>query len=90
MGNKLITPHTTRVPRKCNAECYQTRIEPILNKKHVSQSNLRVTSLCLTYVLYLNMIPLLDGFFRKLTYFLEVLRDWYICFSDAGCSVNKI
>ncbi|XP_060176256.1 O-fucosyltransferase 6-like isoform X2 [Lycium barbarum] len=37
MGNKLITPHTTRVPRKCNAECYQTRIQPILNKKHAVQ-----------------------------------------------------
>ncbi|XP_055807954.1 O-fucosyltransferase 6-like isoform X1 [Solanum dulcamara] len=37
MGDKLITPHTTRVPRKCNAECYQTRIQPILNKKHAVQ-----------------------------------------------------
>ncbi|KAJ8570970.1 hypothetical protein K7X08_037942 [Anisodus acutangulus] len=37
MGNKLISPHTTRVPRKCNAECYQTRIQPILNKKHAVQ-----------------------------------------------------
>ncbi|KAJ8533723.1 hypothetical protein K7X08_007047 [Anisodus acutangulus] len=37
MGNKLITPHTTRVPRKCNAECYRTRIQPILNKKHAVQ-----------------------------------------------------
>ncbi|XP_006365316.1 uncharacterized protein At1g04910-like [Solanum tuberosum] len=37
MGNELIIPHTTRVPRKCNAECYQTRIQPILNKKHAVQ-----------------------------------------------------
>ncbi|CAN4084758.1 unnamed protein product [Withania somnifera] len=37
MGNKLIIPHTTRVPRKCNAECYRTRIQPILNKKHAVQ-----------------------------------------------------
>ncbi|XP_004249701.1 O-fucosyltransferase 6-like [Solanum lycopersicum] len=37
MGNELIIPHTTRVPRKCNAECYQTRIRPILNKKHAVQ-----------------------------------------------------
>ncbi|OIT24783.1 PREDICTED: uncharacterized protein At1g04910-like [Nicotiana attenuata] len=37
MGNKLIKPHTTRVPRKCNAKCYQTRIQPILIKKHAVQ-----------------------------------------------------
>lgn len=68
MGNKLIKPHTTRVPRKCNAKCYQTRIQPILIKKHVSQSTLiRITSLCLACVLYLNMMSLLDkGIFVSL------------------------
>ncbi|CAN4112620.1 unnamed protein product [Withania somnifera] len=36
-GDKVITPYTTRVPRKCNAKCYQTRILPILKKKHAVQ-----------------------------------------------------
>ncbi|KAF3623859.1 putative nucleolar complex protein 4 -like protein [Capsicum annuum] len=35
--DKVITPYTTRVPRKCNAKCYQTRILPILKKKHAVQ-----------------------------------------------------
>ncbi|TMW83649.1 hypothetical protein EJD97_001091 [Solanum chilense] len=37
IGDKIITPYTTRVPRKCNAKCYQTRILPILKKKHAVQ-----------------------------------------------------
>ncbi|XP_009793733.1 O-fucosyltransferase 6 [Nicotiana tabacum] len=37
IGDKVITPYTTRVPRKCNAKCYQTRILPILKKKHAVQ-----------------------------------------------------
>lgn len=37
IGNKVITPYTTRVPRKCNANCYQTRILPILKKKRAVQ-----------------------------------------------------
>lgn len=37
IGGKIITPYTTRVPRKCNAKCYQTRILPILKKKHAVQ-----------------------------------------------------
>ncbi|KAG9155336.1 hypothetical protein Leryth_027209 [Lithospermum erythrorhizon] len=31
---KATTPYTTRAPRKCNAQCYQTRILPLLEKKH--------------------------------------------------------
>ncbi|KAJ8572121.1 hypothetical protein K7X08_008632 [Anisodus acutangulus] len=37
IGDKVITPYTTRVPRKCNVKCYQTRILPILKKKHAVQ-----------------------------------------------------
>ncbi|MCD9644198.1 hypothetical protein HAX54_032346 [Datura stramonium] len=39
MGNKLINPHTTRVPRKCNAECYKTRIAVRLTKFDYRLSN---------------------------------------------------
>lgn len=85
MGNELIIPHTTRVPRKCNAECYQTRIRPILNKKHVSQFNVRITSLSSTCFLYLNMVPLLDRNFCKITCSLSKLMFcfscWFMCMS---------
>ncbi|KAJ8530321.1 hypothetical protein K7X08_037156 [Anisodus acutangulus] len=37
IGDKVITPYRTRVPRKCNAKCYETRILPILKKKHAVQ-----------------------------------------------------
>ncbi|XP_019150754.1 PREDICTED: uncharacterized protein At1g04910-like [Ipomoea nil] len=33
-GGKTITPYSTSVPRKCNEMCYQTRILPLLVKKH--------------------------------------------------------
>lgn len=79
MGNELIIPHTTRVPRKCNAECYQTRIRPILNKKHVSQFNVRITSLSSTCFLYLNMVPLLDRNFCKITCSLSKLMFCFSC-----------
>lgn len=36
MGGKVVTPFSTRVPRKCTPKCYQDRILPVLNKKHVS------------------------------------------------------
>lgn len=32
--SKYISPYRTRVPRKCNPQCYKTRILPLLNKKH--------------------------------------------------------
>lgn len=35
-GGKPMSPYTMRVPRKCNAKCYQNRVVPVLNKKHVS------------------------------------------------------
>lgn len=35
-GGKVLTPHTMRVPRKCTPKCYQSRLLPVLNKKHVS------------------------------------------------------
>ncbi|XP_021285713.1 uncharacterized protein At1g04910 [Herrania umbratica] len=33
-GGKAWIPRSMRVPRKCNPKCYQTRLLPILNKKH--------------------------------------------------------
>ncbi|XVE93985.1 hypothetical protein REPUB_Repub01dG0241400 [Reevesia pubescens] len=33
-GGKALIPRSMRVPRKCNAKCYQTRVLPVLNKKH--------------------------------------------------------
>ncbi|OWM84010.1 hypothetical protein CDL15_Pgr004441 [Punica granatum] len=36
-GGKAWTPHTMRVPRKCTPKCYQTRVLPVLNKKHAVQ-----------------------------------------------------
>ncbi|KAK9000211.1 hypothetical protein V6N11_080714 [Hibiscus sabdariffa] len=33
-GGEAWVPHM-RVPRKCNSECYQTRVLPVLNTKHV-------------------------------------------------------
>ena len=36
-GGKLVgTPYTMRVPRKCTPKCYQTRVVPALQKRHVS------------------------------------------------------
>lgn len=36
-GGKLIrAPYNMRVPRKCTPRCYQTRVLPVLLKKHVS------------------------------------------------------
>ncbi|GMI88001.1 hypothetical protein like AT1G20550 [Hibiscus trionum] len=32
---KAWVPRSMRVPRKCNSECYQTRVLPVLNKRHV-------------------------------------------------------
>ncbi|KAM7517349.1 hypothetical protein LguiA_006932 [Lonicera macranthoides] len=34
---KTWTPYTMRVPRKCNAKCYQNRLVPVLLKKHAVQ-----------------------------------------------------
>ncbi|XXG39139.1 hypothetical protein AAC387_Pa01g0178 [Persea americana] len=37
-GGKLVgTPYTMRVPRKCTPKCYQTRVVPALQKRHVVQ-----------------------------------------------------
>ncbi|XP_010242866.1 PREDICTED: uncharacterized protein At1g04910 isoform X2 [Nelumbo nucifera] len=36
-GGKVVTPYTMRVPRKCTARCYQTRVLPVLMKKHAVQ-----------------------------------------------------
>ncbi|KAF7138265.1 hypothetical protein RHSIM_Rhsim07G0254800 [Rhododendron simsii] len=33
-GGKIWTPYTMRVPRKCSAKCYQSRVLPNLLKKH--------------------------------------------------------
>ncbi|KAA8546167.1 hypothetical protein F0562_020939 [Nyssa sinensis] len=34
---RVVTPYTMRVPRKCNPRCYQSRVLPVLNKKHAVQ-----------------------------------------------------
>ena len=39
MGGKALIPRSMRVPRKCNRECYQTRVLPVLNKKNVRNSS---------------------------------------------------
>ncbi|XP_004291232.1 PREDICTED: uncharacterized protein At1g04910 [Fragaria vesca subsp. vesca] len=36
-GGKTWTPYNMRVPRKCNEKCYQTRLLPVLMKKHAVQ-----------------------------------------------------
>lgn len=36
-GGKPMSSYTMRVPRKCNAKCYQNRVVPVLNKKHAVQ-----------------------------------------------------
>lgn len=36
-GGKALNPYTMRVPRKCNPKCYQSRVLPVLNKKHAVQ-----------------------------------------------------
>lgn len=33
IGGKVVSPYRTRVPRKCNQGCYQSRMVPLLNKK---------------------------------------------------------
>lgn len=60
IGDKIITPYTTRVPRKCNAKCYQTRILPILKKKHVS--SLQINGTCLPFPVHQNMISSIWSF----------------------------
>lgn len=35
-GKTINGPYTMRVPRKCTPKCYQTRVLPLLMKKHVS------------------------------------------------------
>ncbi|XP_064935133.1 O-fucosyltransferase 6-like [Musa acuminata AAA Group] len=34
-GKVIWTPYTMRVPRKCTPRCYQSRVLPVLTKKHV-------------------------------------------------------
>ncbi|GMI70552.1 hypothetical protein like AT1G20550 [Hibiscus trionum] len=34
-GGEAWVPRSMRVPRKCNSECYQTRVLPVLDKKHL-------------------------------------------------------
>ncbi|KAL9683027.1 hypothetical protein QQ045_014840 [Rhodiola kirilowii] len=36
-GGKTWIPHRMRVPRKCNAKCYQNRVLPVLLKRHAIQ-----------------------------------------------------
>nr|DAD41787.1 TPA_asm: hypothetical protein HUJ06_016110 [Nelumbo nucifera] len=36
-GGKIVAPYTMRVPRKCTERCYQTRVLPVLLKKHAVQ-----------------------------------------------------
>lgn len=31
---KTMTPHSMRVPRKCDPQCYETHVLPVLKKKH--------------------------------------------------------
>lgn len=33
-GGKVLSPYNMRVPRKCNPKCYQSRVLPVLIKKH--------------------------------------------------------
>ncbi|KAJ9178756.1 hypothetical protein P3X46_010613 [Hevea brasiliensis] len=33
---KVLTPYHMRVPRKCTPKCYQNRVLPVFNKKHVN------------------------------------------------------
>lgn len=35
-GGKTWNTHSMRVPRKCSERCYQTRVLPVLLKRHVS------------------------------------------------------
>lgn len=35
IGGKVTRPQVMRVPRKCNARCYENRVLPVLKKKHV-------------------------------------------------------
>ncbi|XP_042469770.1 O-fucosyltransferase 6-like isoform X2 [Zingiber officinale] len=35
IGGKVTRPQIMRVPRKCNARCYENRVLPVLMKKHV-------------------------------------------------------
>ncbi|URE40114.1 GDP-fucose protein O-fucosyltransferase [Musa troglodytarum] len=35
-GKVIWTPYTMRVPRKCTPRCYQSRVLPVLMKKHAS------------------------------------------------------
>lgn len=37
---KPLTPHSMRVPRKCDPKCYETHVLPVLKKKHVSIQNI--------------------------------------------------
>ncbi|KAG0490010.1 hypothetical protein HPP92_006873 [Vanilla planifolia] len=37
IGKDIRGPYTMRVPRKCNPRCYQTRVLPVILKKHVVQ-----------------------------------------------------
>lgn len=41
-GGKTLTPYHMRVPRKCNEKCYQNRVLPVLLKRHVSFSFLKL------------------------------------------------
>ncbi|KAK4794989.1 hypothetical protein SAY86_012983 [Trapa natans] len=36
-GGKILTPHSMRVPRKCTPKCYESRVLPVLHKKHAVQ-----------------------------------------------------
>ncbi|XP_038974035.1 O-fucosyltransferase 6-like isoform X2 [Phoenix dactylifera] len=36
-GKRIGTPYTMRVPRKCTPKCYETRVLPVLLKKHIVQ-----------------------------------------------------
>ncbi|KAF3446883.1 hypothetical protein FNV43_RR12063 [Rhamnella rubrinervis] len=36
-GGKTWTPHSMRVPRKCNERCYNNRVLPVLLKRHAIQ-----------------------------------------------------
>lgn len=35
ISGRIVQPYRTRVPRKCNQGCYQSRMVPLLDKKKV-------------------------------------------------------
>ena len=47
-----MSPYTMRVPRKCNAKCYQNRLVPVPNKNIVSVFQENLPHFCKEFVNY--------------------------------------